>query len=81
MFFYTFKEYLRHFNSIFDIFYKLNIILKFSKIYLKYLIITLLKQKVNNLNFSISINKLNVIFKLKFLKTLIHLKTYLEKIN
>jgi hypothetical protein len=49
--------------------------------YLEYLNISLLKQKVDNLEFITAKNKLKAIVKLSFLKTLKDLKKYLDAID
>ena len=53
MFNHFLKKHLRHFNQIFSLFVKLNLALKFFKTYLRYFIISLLKQKINRFDLSI----------------------------
>ena len=81
MFNHFLKKHLRHFNQIFSLFVKLNITLKFFKTYLKYFIISLLKQKIDRFKLSIAQEKLIVIFKLRFSRTLKDLKIYLDMIE
>ncbi len=77
----TLKEHLEHLNHLFALFEKLNITLKTKKTYLEYFNISLLKQKVNSLKFTIAENKLKTIVKLSFSKILKDLKKYLEVID
>ena len=74
----TFNEHLFHLNIIFQLFKRMNIIIKSIKTYLNYLLITLFNQKVNNLNFITTEKKLKIIFKLQFSNSLKLLKFYLN---
>ena len=56
----------------------MKIIFNKRKSYLSYLLITLLKQKIDNLNLLILKEKIKVILKFKFFKILKNLKTYLN---
>lgn len=75
------KEYLNYFNVIFFLFYKWEITLKASKTYFEYFNISLLEQKIDSFELSMSSDKLKVIIDLTFSKTLKELKTYLKITN
>ncbi len=77
----TLKKHLEHFTQLFALFEKLNITLKTKKTYFDYLNISLLKQKIDNLDLITTENKLKTIVKLSFLKTLKNLKKYLSMIE
>ena len=81
MFNHSLKKHLRHFNQIFSLFVKLNITLKFFKTYLRYSIISLLKQKIDRFDLSIAQKKLIVILKLCFSRILKDLEIYLDMIE
>ena len=68
-------------NQIFDLFQRMNIALKISKIFLNYFTISLLNQRVDNLSMIIIVDKLKIIFNLVFSQTFKQLKTYLSKIE
>ena len=76
-----FEKHLRYFNQMFSLFVKFNITLKLFKTYLKYFIISLLKQKINRFDLSTTQKKLIVIFKLRFSRTFKNLKIYLNMID
>ena len=57
-------EHLFHLNIIFQLFKRMNIVIKSIKTYLNYFSIVLFDQKMNNLNFITIEKKLKVIFKL-----------------
>ena len=59
-------NYIDHLRKIFQLFEKMNIVFKSSKIYFEYFIVALLKQKVNNLKLITIKKKLKIISKLKF---------------
>jgi hypothetical protein len=77
----TLKKHLEHLSQLFALFKTLNITLKAKKTYLEYFSISLLEQKVNNLNLIIAENKLKAIVKLISLKILKNLEKYLEIIE
>jgi hypothetical protein len=58
-----------------------RISLVFTKLYLDYLLITLLKQRINNLDILILIKKIATISSLQFLYILRKLKRFLELIK
>ena len=60
----TFDEHLFHLNIIFQLFKRMNIVIKSIKTYLNYFSIVLLNQKMNSLNFITIEKKLKIIFKL-----------------
>ena len=51
------KEHSYHFTQIFKLFEKINVIIKISKTFLKYLTIALFDQKINNLTIIITNEK------------------------
>ena len=75
------KKYLKHLTKMFELFRRLNIALKSFKIFLKYFIVVLLEQKIDNFEFIIIEKKLKIIFKFQFFVTLKQLKTYLDLIE
>ena len=77
----TFDEHLFHLNIIFQLFKRMNIIIKSIKTYLNYFSIVLFNQKMNSLNLIIIEKKLKVIFKLQFLNSFKLLKSYLNLIK
>ena len=79
VFFNSLKEHLRHFIQIFQLFEKMNVIIKISKTFLKYSTIALFDQKVDNLNMTIINEKLVAIQGFWFFISLKHLKTYFGK--
>ena len=81
IFFNSLKKHFRHLTQIFKLFKKMNVIIKISKTFLKYSTIALLDQKVNNLNITITNEKLVAIQSLRFFISLKHLKTYFDKIE
>ena len=77
----TFDEHLFYLNIIFQLFKRMNIVIKSIKTYLNYFSIALLDQKINSLNFITIEKKLKVISKLQFLNSLKLLKFYLNLIE
>lgn len=75
------KEHIFYFRIIFKLFAKLNISIKFIKIFIVYSSVILLSQKVNVLNFSTTEERLKAIFEIKFLEIFIDLKHYLKITN
>ena len=63
---------------MFELFRRLNIALKSFKTFLKYFIVVLLEQKIDNFEFITTKKKLKIIFKFQFFVTLKQLKTYLN---
>ena len=72
---------MQYFIEIFDTFNVNNIIIKFKKIFVNYLIVQLFNQKIDLFNLVIAKHKLKVIVKLRFSKHFQQLKTYLKQIN
>lgn len=81
IFFKTLKEHITYLYQIFELFQSLNISLKSKKFYLKYLTVTLLKQRVDNLSLITVYKKIKIIINLQFSTTLKNLNTYLRLIN
>ena len=81
VFFNFLKKHFRHLNLIFVLFKKYNIVIKIFKIYLDYFSISLLKQRVDNFDFTTTKKKIETIRELKFFRTFKHLETYLNKIE
>ena len=59
----TFDEHLFYLNIIFQLFKRMNIVIKSIKTYLNYFSIALFNQKMNSLNFITTEKKLKTIFK------------------
>jgi len=68
IFFKIFEQYIEYFNIIFKLFDILGIIFKNIKIYLNYLSIILLEQRVDGFEISYIKKRITVIRELKFLK-------------
>ena len=66
-------------RKVFALFIEINIAFKSFKMFLKYLSIFLLKQKIDNLNLITIKKKLKIIFNFRFFFNFKHLKTYLNK--
>ena len=77
----TFDEHLSHLDIIFQLFKRMNIVIKSIKTYLNYSSIALLDQKMNSLGFITIEEKLKAIFKLQFSNSLKLLKFYLDLIG
>ena len=63
IFFKIFENYIEYLNKIFQLFDNLDMILKRSKIYIAYLLIILLGQRVNDLNIIYSKERIAAISK------------------
>ena len=72
---------MKHLTKIFKLFRRLKIALKSFKTFLKYFIIVLFEQKIDNFEFITIEKKLKIIFKFQFFVTLKQLKTYLDLIE
>ena len=81
IFFRSAKEHFQYLKTIFALFTRFKIILKSKKSYLRYLLIILFKQKINNFEFIIIEKRVTIIKKIRFSKTLKTLEIYLEIIN
>jgi len=77
----TFDKYVKHLYTIFDLLNSKKVILLTKKSYLKYFIVTLLKQKVNAFDFIVVVNKIVAITTFDFLYKLIDFELYLELIE
>lgn len=75
------NEHVCHLKMIFSLFAKMNIVLKSTKTYFDYFIIALLKQKINNWDFTTFENKFKTITNLLFSRSLKNFKTYLNMIK
>ena len=81
IFFKTFKDYIEYLDKIFNLFDILGVILKKSKVYLGYLSIILLGQRVDNLGILYSENRIAAILNLEFPTILKDFKKYLSLIG
>lgn len=77
----TLNEHLMHLRQIFTLFAEHEIKLNSIKIFLKYFSMTLLNQKINDLDFITTIEKIAAIMKWKFSHNLKMLKSYFEFTN
>ncbi len=77
-FFKIFENYIEYLNKIFQLFDNLDMILKRLKIYIAYLLIILLGQRVNDLNIIYSEERIAAISKFNFPATLKELKKYVS---
>ena len=75
------KKHEVHLRFVFAILKTNNIFIKFTKTFLNYFNVFLLKQKIDFLNLIIIEKKLRAIVKLRFLKIFHQLKTYLKLID
>ena len=75
------KEHVQHLHVIFQLFSDLNISLSLKKSFLEYSIVQLLEEKVNAFDLTTAAEKIEAIFKLKFLANLKELETYLDFID
>ena len=74
-------EHVDHLNTILFTFERLDIVLKSTKFFLSYSSVQLLEQKIDTLDLTISVNKLQAISELNFSKFLKDLEIYLNMIN
>ena len=63
---YTFKEHIKHFKSVFSILRKKGVTILLGKLFIGYLSVTLLKQRVDYFNMSIPKEKIAAITNLYF---------------
>ena len=75
------REHIYHLRQLFNLFVNKNINLNFIKIFLDYLEITLLNQRVNALDLSTTKSKLKALTSLTMSETFAKLETYLELID
>ncbi len=78
IYFKTLKKHLHYLSAIFSLFVKRDIFIKLSKVFLEYLTVQLLRQKISSLRLATDKEKLKAIVCLTFLCTLKELETYLE---
>ena len=81
IFFRTLKKHIVHLRAVFKKLVAFNIFIKFSKIFIDYFSIQLLKQKIDFFEFFISEKKLQTIAKLQFSRIFRQLKIYLSFID
>ena len=81
MFLHTKVEHEIYFREIFFVLTNNNIFIKFTKTFLNYFNVLLLKQKMNLFELIIVENKLKTIVKLQFSRILRQLKLYLNIID
>jgi hypothetical protein len=81
IFFKTFEKYIEYLDTIFELFNRIRITFKNSKIYLDYPLIILLKQRINGLNIIYVKNYIAALKNLQFPQILKNLKKYLEMIE
>ena len=77
----TLIEHVKHLQTIFQLFRDKRVNLTFTKFFLTYSFVILLKQRVNNLKISISTKKIVVIISLRFSHNLRDLKIFLKLID
>ena len=78
IFFKTFEKHKQHLRFVFVMLQINNIFIKSNKIFLKYLFVALLSQKMNFFDLFIRVEKLKIIVKIRFFKILRLLKHYLD---
>ena len=81
IFFKFLQKHVIHLTEVFNTLNANNIIIKFKKAFLNYSTMQLLNQKINFFELVIAKDKLWIIFKLRFLRNLQQLKTYLSLIK
>ena len=81
IFFKTFVKYINYLNQIFTKFVELRIILSSKKIFLNYLSIILLRQKIDAFELFTIEERITIVKIIKFSKTLKTLKIYLGLVN
>ena len=77
----TLKNHVKHFSQIFNLFRVKRVNLILEKFFLSYSFITLLRQKIDNLNLFISTKKIATITSLQFPHSLRDLKYFLSFID
>ena len=81
IFFKILHEHIDYLRQMFQFFIEKRVNLTFNKLFIDYSSIQLLNQKVNNLNFIISKEKIVIIAAFKFLKSLNDLNYFLNLID
>ena len=81
IFFKTFEKHKQYLRFVFVMFQINNIFIKSNKIFLKYLFVALLSQKMNFFDLSINVEKFKIIVKIRFFKILRFLKHYFDFID
>ena len=77
----TLKEHIAHLRQIFQLFASKRVNLALNKSFLNYSFIMLLEQRVDNLDLSISIEKITIIIFLRFSQSLKNLKHFSDLID
>ena len=75
------QKHLRHFRTIFELLTKVNIFIKFIKIFIAYFDVIFFNQKINALELLTIKKRLKVIVKIKFSETFDDLQIYLDFTN
>ena len=75
------KKYIAHFKQIFQLFVSKRVNLAFNKSFLNYSFIMLFEQRVDNLDLSISAEKIAIIIFLRFSQSLKNLKHFFDLID
>jgi hypothetical protein len=78
IFYKIFEKYIEYLDIIFELFNRIGIIFKNFKIYFDYLLIILLKQRIDGLNITCAENRIAIFKNLQFSQTLKNLEKYLE---
>jgi hypothetical protein len=73
----TFEKYIEYLNTIFELFNRIKITLKNSKIYFDYPSIIFLKQRMNELDITCAENRIAALKDFQFPQTLKDLEKYL----
>jgi hypothetical protein len=81
IFFKNFQEYIEYLDMIFELFNRIGIIFKNSKIYFGYPSIILLKQRMNGLNIICAEDHIAILKDFEFQQILKDLKKYLEMVE
>jgi hypothetical protein len=81
IFFKIFEKHIKYLDTIFELFNRIEIIFKDSKIYIDYPSIIFLRQRMNNLNMTCAENRIAAFKNLQFSQILKNLKKYLEMVK
>jgi hypothetical protein len=73
----SFKEHLQHLDLVFKVFDNMHVMLKPSKSFFAYPSITLLRQQVDSLGMSTTVNKIKALLDIDFSTNLKDLEMYL----
>jgi hypothetical protein len=81
IFFKDLDSHLTHLNKVFNLLTMNDIFVNLKKVFLRYVFVQLLDQKIDFLELITNEEKLKIISKLKFSRTLKQLETYLDLIE